>query len=189
MDHPTHRITDILLDLEPGDARAVELLVPVVYDELHALAHRQLRREAGHTLSTTALVHEAYLKLVDQTRVAWQNRAHFLAAAAQAMRRILLDHARAQRRVKRGGGRVRVTLDPENVPVAEAAEELLELEDALARLASRNPRLCDVVVYRFYGGMSEEETAAALAVSERTVRRDWLKAKGWLYNELYGTPS
>lgn len=182
---PRDRITALLLELERGDARAADHLVPLVYDELRRIASRQLRRESeGHTLSPTALVHEAYLRLVDQTRVQWVNRAQFFAVAARLMRRVLLDHARRVGAAKRGGGWKRMELEGADIAVEERAAELIALDDALEKLAALNPRLSQVVECRFFGGMTEEETAAALGVTDRTVRRDWIKAKGWLHEAL-----
>jgi len=182
---PRDRITALLLELERGDARAADHLVPLVYDELRRIASRQLRREAeGHTLSPTALVHEAYLRLVDQTRVQWVNRAQFFAVAARLMRRVLLDHARRVGAAKRGGGWKRMELEGAEIAVEERAAELIALDDALEKLAALNPRLSQVVECRFFGGMTEEETAAALGVTDRTVRRDWIKAKGFLHQAL-----
>ncbi|AHG88776.1 RNA polymerase sigma factor [Gemmatirosa kalamazoonensis] len=167
----------------------VEQLTPVLYDELRRVAHRQLRRErAGHTLGTTALVHEAYLKLADQTRASFADRAHFLATAAVAMRRVLVDHARGRAREKRGGARLPVTLDEEialGTGAVGSCDALLELDDALARLGDVEPRLARVVECRFFGGLTDAETAVALGVTERTVRRDWVKARGWLYQALH----
>jgi RNA polymerase sigma factor (TIGR02999 family) len=180
------RITGILLEWgAPGEQRPLDRLLPLVYDELHRIAHRQLRRErTGHTLSTTALVHEAYLRLVDQTRARWVDRAHFFAVAAGVMRRILVDYARRFRAAKRGGDAQRVDLDVAEMPLDERSEMLITLDEALGRLAELNPRLSQVVEYRFFGGMTEEETAEALGVTERTVRRDWMKAKAWLSREM-----
>lgn len=158
--------------------------MPLLYEELKGVARRRLRAEAAGTLDTTALVHETYLKLVDQTRVEWQDRAHFFAVAARAMRRILVDHARRRGRAKRGGGRRRVPLDATALSVEENPEALLELEQALARLEDLNERLCRVVECRFFAGLTAEETAQALGISLRTVRRDWVKAKGFLYTQL-----
>lgn len=186
-DESRGRITELLLDLGRGDERAADVLVPLVYDELRRIASRQLSREsAGHTLTPTGLVHEAYLRLVDQTRAQWVNRAQFFAVAARLMRRILVDHARKVRAGKRGGGWERLALEDAEIPVEERAAELIALDDALERLAALNPRLSQVVECRFFGGMTEEETAAALGVTDRTVRRDWVKAKGWLHQELPG---
>jgi RNA polymerase sigma factor (TIGR02999 family) len=167
----------------------MDRLMPLVYDQLRRMAHRQLAVEpAGHTLTTTALVHEAYLKLVNQTRAHWQDRAHFFAIAARALRRILIDYARRHRAARRGGGQdgppARVSLDSVELPVAERADALLALDEALDRLAQLDARLALVVECRFFAGLSEAETAAALDVSQRTVARQWVLAKGWLYQEL-----
>ena len=180
------RITNILLDWgTPGEQRPMDRLLPLVYDELRRVAHRQLGRErAGHTLSTTALVHEAYLRLVDQTRARWVDRAHFFAVASGVMRRILVDYARRFRAAKRGGDAQHVDLDRAEVSLEQRSELLIDLDEALGRLAALNPRLSQVVEYRFFGGMTEEETAEALGVTDRTVRRDWIKAKAWLSREL-----
>ena len=151
------------------------------------MEHRQLAHERpGHTLETGALVHETYLKLVDQTRVEWRDRAHFFRVAAWAMRRILVDYARKYRALRRGGGRQPVTLDEEEAGLAERGETLIALNDALDRLAKLNQRLSQVVECRYFGGLTEEETAEALGVTTRTVQRDWAKARGWLYLELRG---
>jgi RNA polymerase sigma factor (TIGR02999 family) len=167
------------------DAAAAERLLPLVYEELRRLAHRQLLAErSDHTLNTTGLVHEAYLRLAVPAGVQWADRAHFFAVAARAMRRVLIDHARRYHAFKRGGSRVRVALDQANLAVEERAEGLLALDEALSRLAALDSRQSRVVECRFFGGMSEEETAAALGVTARTVRRDWVKARGWLYQEL-----
>jgi RNA polymerase sigma factor (TIGR02999 family) len=180
-------VTDLLEALRAGDNGAIDRLFPLVYDELRRIAHRHVRKEAvGRTLNTTALVHEAYLKLVDGTRVAWADREHFYAVAAQAMRRILVDSARARRAAKRGGERRPVPLEELSLPAEERAEVLVALDEALTRLAGFDERMARVVECRYFGGLSEEETAVALGVSVRTVRRDWVKAKGWLYRELYG---
>jgi RNA polymerase sigma factor (TIGR02999 family) len=178
-------ITDLLLQVSVGDTSAMDRLFPLVYDELRRSARRVLRREhPDHTLGTTGLVHEAYLKLVDQTRVGWRDRAHFFAVAALAMRRILVDYARRQRRAKRGGGAAVVSLDESVVSLDERAENLVALDEALTRLSELNPRLSRVVECRFFGGLTEEEIAEALGVTPRTVKRDWAKARGWLYQEL-----
>ncbi|MGE0440029.1 MAG: ECF-type sigma factor [Gemmatimonadales bacterium] len=177
---PSPDLTDSVLRLATGPA-AAEAVFPVLYEELRRLAHRVLRDErAGHTLDTTALVHETYLRLVDSTRVPWEDRSRFLALAATAMRRILIDYARARRSAKRGGNRVPVDLDRVQLSADETADALVALDDALVRLAALSPRLVQVVECRFFSGMTEEETAAALGVTDRTVRRDWIKAKGWL---------
>lgn len=175
-------ITSILLSAEAGDRAALDRLFPLVYDQLHAVAHNRLSAErADHTLNTTALVHEVYVKLVDQTRVRWHGRAHFFAVAARAMRRILVDHARRHGAARRGGERVRVPLQDAGLSLRERAETLIELDDALERLSKLDARLGQVVEYRFFGGLGEEEIAAALGVTTRTVRRDWLRARGLLY--------
>jgi RNA polymerase sigma factor (TIGR02999 family) len=178
-------ITGLLLAWRAGDRNAVDRLFPLVYDELRRIAHRQLGRErADHTLGTTALVHEAYLKLVDQTRAQLTDRAHFFAVAARAMRRILVDYARRHRALKRGGAAGRVSLSDAALVASERADTLVALDEALTRLAELDDRLSQVVECRFFGGLTEEETAEALAVTARTVRRDWVKAKGWLYQAL-----
>lgn len=178
-------MTALLHEARAGGPETLDRLFPLVYDELRRIAHRRLKTEpTGHTLNTTALVHEVYLKLVDQTRVEWQDRAHFLAVASMAMRRILVDHARKHRALKRGGQRKRVPLDAADLSVEERADTLIELDQALGRLSQIDERVTRVVVCRFFGGMTEEETAAALGVTSRTVRSDWVKAKGLLYLEL-----
>lgn len=180
-----HDVTALLQDLR-GDDRLVDAILPLVYDELRAIAHRQLRREwSAPTLSTTALVHEAYVRLVDQTCVGWEDRAHFYAVAARAMRRILIDRARRRSALKRGGSARPLSLDEAQVAVDEQADLLLSIDDALTRLGALRERLAQVVEMRFFGGMTEEETAEALGLSVRTVRRDWVTARAWLYKELY----
>ena len=180
-------ITDLLLDLRSGDRLAVDRLLPLVYEELRGIAHRlMLRERTGHTLSTTALVHETYLRLVDQQRVDWADRGHFFAIAATAMRRVLVDYARRHTAAKRDAG-VRVTLEDAPAVADERAGELLAVDEALTRLATMNERLAQVVECRFFGGLTAEETAAALQVTTRTVERDWAKAKMWLYQELKST--
>ena len=178
-------VTALLRDAKAGDRATIDRLFPLVYEELRRIARNRLRGEVtGHTLNTTALVHEAYLKLVDQTRADWRNRAHFLAVASMAMRRILIDHARRHRASKRGGERTRVPLDAANLSVEERAETLVALDEALTRLAETDERLARVVECRFFGGMTEEETAEALGVTSRTVRSDWATAKGLLHLSL-----
>jgi RNA polymerase sigma-70 factor, ECF subfamily len=180
------RITDLLLQIRGGSPEAMDQLFQAVYGELRRIAGRQLQGERpGHTLGTTGVVHETYLKLADQTRVQWQDRSHFYKVAAVAMRRILVDYARRHRAKRRGGEAQRVTLD-ENATAAERGETLLALDEALERLAGLNPRLSQVVECRYFGGLTEEETAEALGVTLRTVQRDWAKARGWLYLELAG---
>lgn len=169
-----------------GDQRALDRLTPIVYDELHRLAHRYLRRErAGHSLQTTALVNEAYVRLVDYKRMQWHDRAHFLAVSAQAMRRILVDHAR-RRNVKRGADAEHVSLDAEAVVCGDRSHDFVSLDDALTELARRSPRKASVVELRFFGGLSVEETAEVLHVAPITVMREWKSAKAWLYRELAG---
>jgi RNA polymerase sigma factor (TIGR02999 family) len=183
-------ITEALVALRDRTPDAMDQLLPLVYDRLRGMAHRQLKAEpAGHTLSTTALVHEAYLRLVDQTRTEWQDRSHFFAVASRAMRRILVDYARRHRAARRGGqpdGRTPtpISLDEVELPVAERAEALLALDDALDRLAQLDDRMVRVVELRFFAGLTEAEAATALGVSQRTVAREWAVAKGWLYQEL-----
>jgi RNA polymerase sigma factor (TIGR02999 family) len=180
-----HEVTQILREWSGGDQRAPERLMPFVYDELRRLARAFLARErGGHTLQPTALVHEAYVRLVDQTRVDWQNRAHFYAIASRMMRRVLIDHARAHVTDKRGGAAVHLSLEDVQVSVEERAASLVALDEALARLALVDERKSRVVEMRFFGGMSDEEIAEVLGVTTRTVLRDWKKARLWLYREL-----
>jgi len=182
----SHDVTALLLKAGEGDPGVLEQVFPLVYEELRRLAHRQLRHEPeGHTLCTTGLVHEAYLKLVDQTRSEWTSRAHFLAVASIAMRRIVVDYARRHRSAKRGGLLRRIPLESLDLVAEERAELLVELDDALRRLAELDPRQARVVECRFFGGMSEEETAEALGIGLRTAKRDWAKARSWLYQEIY----
>ncbi|HSA57773.1 MAG TPA: ECF-type sigma factor [Gemmatimonadaceae bacterium] len=170
---------DVLTELRTGGPQSLDRLFPLVYTELRAIARRQLgvRKDAEATLSTTALVHDAYLKLVDQSRAEWKDRAHFLAVASIAMRHVLVDRARARNATKRGGGQQRITLDEESISVDHQADALLQLNDALDQLARLEPRLARVVDCRFFGGLSEEEIAEALSVTVRTVQRDWAKAR------------
>lgn len=170
-----------------ADPDAADAMFPLVYEELRRMARRALDGEqTGHTLDTTALVHEAYLRLVDSTRVPWEDRSRFLAVAATAMRHILIDYARRRRAVKRGQAPTAVDLDKVQLSTADSVETLVAIDDALTRLAALAPRLVQVVECRFFIGMTEEETAAALGVTARTVRRDWLKAKGWLAAVMSG---
>ncbi len=188
-------ITGLLLDAAKGNRLAFDRLVPLVYDELRGIAHGRLRLERpGHTLNTTALVHEAWLKLAGQTRVAWQNRSHFFAVASEAMRRILIDYAKQRRAGKRGDGAIHLPLeDAELVPDAwlsdADAEELIAMDDALRRLAEFNPRGSRIVQYRFFGGMAEAEVAEVMGISERSVRRSWTIARAWLRRELGDLPA
>ncbi len=177
-------VTQLLLAWSDGDREALEKLTPLVYGELKKLAEIYLRRErAGDSLQPTALAHEAYIKLIDQRNVRWQNRAHFFGIAAQAMRRILVDHARARLAEKRGSG-LAVSLD-EAIDVSDQnADQLLALDEALKTLAELDPQQSRVVELRYFGGMTLEETAEALGVSRATVIREWRMAKAWLYGEL-----
>ena len=169
---------DVTGDLRAGSREAIDRLVPLVYNELRQIAHRHLSaRRDGATLNTTALVNEAYLKLVDQSRAQLDDRVHFLAVAALAMRHILIDRAKARRSVKRGGDRRRVTLDDTAIDPDDAPDALLQINDALDRVATIDSRLARVVEYRFFGGLSTEEIAGALGITERTVERDWIKAR------------
>jgi RNA polymerase sigma factor (TIGR02999 family) len=178
------QITDLLLQIRGGSPVAMDRLFHVVYADLHRIASRQLRGERpGHSLGTTGLVHETYLRLADRAGVDWQDRAHFYRVAACAMRRILVDYARRYRAQRRGGGLRRVPLD-EEAAAGERGETLLALDEALERLAGLNPRMSQVVECRYFGGLTEEETAQALEVPLRTVQRDWAKARGLLYREL-----
>ena len=178
-------VTQLLLDWSGGDHAALDRLMPLVYDELRHLASRFLRRERpGHTLQTTALVHEAYLRLVNQKQVNWQNRAHFFAIAAQLMRRIVIDHARAQNYAKRGGGALTLSLDEAATLTAERAAELIALDDALVTLAANNTRRSRIVELKFFGGLTTDETAFVLELSTRTVEREWNLAQAWLYREM-----
>ena len=167
------------------DASELERLVPVVYDELRRIAHRQLRGErSDHTLDTTGLVHEAYLKLSRLERIEWRDRGHFLAAAAGVMRRVLVDYAVARKAGKRGSGRQRVPLDEVFILADDRAEELLALDEALERLARESERAARIVEWRFFAGMSVEETADVLGISPATVKREWALARAWLTREL-----
>jgi RNA polymerase sigma factor (TIGR02999 family) len=181
-------VTGLLRAWGAGDEAALEALLPVVYAELRRQADRAMRREsAGHTLQTTALVHEAYLRLVDQGRAEWQNRAQFFGVAAQLMRRILVDHARGRLADKRGGGAQRITLGHADVAAPTARDDevdLLALHEALTRLAAMDPRQARVVELRYFGGLTIEETAAALDISVATVKREWAVARAWLRREL-----
>jgi RNA polymerase sigma factor (TIGR02999 family) len=185
MDCPQADVTALLSELTQGNQEAAEKLIPVVYDELKRLARAYMRRERpDHTLQTTALVHEAYLKLVRQQAVNWQGRSHFFGIAAQLMRRILIDHARGHLRKKRGGENVVLPLDEALVFSPEHSEELVRLNDALERLSKLDPRQGKIVELRFFGGLSVEETSEFLGVSAKTVKRDWAVAKVWLHSEL-----
>jgi RNA polymerase sigma-70 factor (ECF subfamily) len=184
-DQPASSVTELLAKARSGDSSALADMFPLIYDELRRLAQLQLRREPdGHTLTPTALVHEAYMRLIDYTRTEWAGRAHFMAVAATAMRRILVDHARGHRSLKRGGGLRRVSIDAVELGTEERAELLIAIDEALERLKELEPRQAQVVECRFFGGMTEEETAAALGIGLRTVKRDWAKAKSWLHRDI-----
>ena len=179
-----NEVSVLLADWSKGDETAREKLIPLVYDELRRLAHRQMARERpGHSLQATALVNEAYMKLVNQNEVRWQNRAHFFALASQVMRHILVDYARNRHRAKRGGGQ-KVSLDEAMIASGERAAELVALDDALNELAAIDPRRSRVVELRYFGGLSVEETAEILNVSPITVMRDWNTAKAWLFRAV-----
>jgi len=183
---PPTPVTDLLLAWEQGDESALQKLIPVVTAELHRLARRYMRRERrDHTLQTTALVNEAYVRLIDVSRVRWQDRVHFFAMSARLMRRILVDHARSRQVAKRGGGARKVSFDETQVTI-ERGLDVVALDDALTALAALDHRRSQVVEMRFFAGLSVAETAEALGVSPETVMRDWRAAKAWLRRELRG---
>ena len=185
---PRQEVTQLLVEWRGGDERALERLFPLVQPELHRLAHHYMSRErAGHTLQTTAILDEAYLRLVEDTKPHWQNRSHFVAVAAQLMRRIMVDHARERRSLKRGGGVLKVTLDEAALVTEARSEELLALDAALEGLAAQDSRKSQIVELRYFGGLTVEETAEFLKLSPRTVEREWTMAKAWLYRELNAT--
>ena len=178
-------VTGLLLDWNNGDRKALDHLMPLVYGELRRLAGRYMRSEnVGHTLQPTALVHDAYLRLVDQTRVNWQNRAQFFGVAATVIRRLLVDHARTRHRLKRGGGALKVTLSPDVAAPESRNFNLVALDDALERLAAMDAQQSRIIELRFFGGLSIEETAEALGISPATVKREWAMARAWLYREM-----
>jgi RNA polymerase sigma factor (TIGR02999 family) len=182
---PRSDVTELLLAWNTGDRTALERLMPLVYQELRRLAGGYMRSEnPGHSLQATALVNEAYIRLVDQQRVDWKNRAHFFGAAAQIIRRVLVDHARTRGRLKRGGDEVRVTFDEESAPRSEVQWDLIALDDALNQLAKLDPQQARVVELRYFTGLSIEETAEALGISPATVKRDWATARAWLFREM-----
>jgi RNA polymerase sigma-70 factor (ECF subfamily) len=182
----TGEITEMLAEVRGGSQQAIERLIPIVYEELRRLAGYYMRQERpDHTLQATALVHEAYLRLAGQQSQDWQNRAHFFAVAAQVMRNLLVDHARARQRDKRGGGHV-VPLDDALTLVAAASDDVLAIDGALASLFRIAPRPARIVELRYFGGLNVEEIAAVLGISDRTVRREWQMAKAWLYAEVRG---
>ena len=185
-----HEVTQLLGEWSGGDERALEKLVPLVEPELHRLAHYYMSRERpGHTLQTTAILNEAYLRLVDNTKPLWQNRTHFIAVAAQLMRRIMVDHARGRSSLKRGGDAIKVTLDDAAIVMESRSDELLALDEALQELAAQDPRKSQIVELRYFGGLTVEETAEFLKMSHRTVEREWTMAKAWLYRALSGEES
>ena len=187
-DQQPHTSVTMLLDrARSGDSTALADVFPLIYDELRRLAQLQLQREPdGHTLTPTALVHEAYMRLIDYSRMEWTGRAHFMAVAATAMRRILVDHARGHRSAKRGGMLKRISIDDVELGTEDRAELLIAIDDALGRLKEIDARQAQVVECRFFGGMTEEETAEALGIGLRTAKRDWAKAKVWLHREIEG---
>jgi RNA polymerase sigma factor (TIGR02999 family) len=179
-------VTQLLADWSHGDEAALQKLTPLVYEELRRLAHRYMEGQpSDHTLQTTVLVHEAYLRLVDQDAPTFTNRSHFFAVAAKAMRQILVDHARSQQRQKRGAGASKVELDETAMISPEQSGEILDLNDALERLASLDSRAAQGVELRYFGGLNQDEIAEVLKVSTVTVRRDWVFARAWLYKELH----
>jgi len=178
-------ITELLAELRAGNRSAESKLMPLIYHELRRLAARYMAQErTDHTLQPTALVHEAYLRVIDQRHVKWQNRAHFFGVAAQQMRRILVDHARAHRSKKRGGSQEKVALDEALIYSRDKSGELLAVDEALSRLAERDARQARIVELRFFVGLTEEESAEVLGISARTVKRDWNVARAWLYKEI-----
>lgn len=187
---PTHQVTRLLLAWSGGDEAAPDQLMPLVYEELRLLARGYLRQEnSDHTLQPTALVHEAYLRLVDATQINWQSRAHFYGIAARLMRRILVDHARRQAAAKRGGGARDIPLDEAGDLAQAETLDLVALDGALENLAQNYPRQCEVVELKFFGGLEMSEISEALQISERTVVRDWEFARFWLRRELKGASS
>jgi len=182
---PPQEVTQLLADWSKGDKSALDKLLPLVHAELRRIARRQMSHERpGHTLQATALINEVYLKLLGQESFEWQNRAHFFAVCAQMMRRILIDHARAHTREKRGGGAVQVSLDKAVVIASEQAEHLLALDEALRSLENLDAQKAKIVELRYFGGLSLEETAEVLDISPRTVRREWQRSKAWLYRMI-----
>ena len=183
-----HEITQLLAEWSNGNQTALDKLYPLVYDELHRMANRYMKRERkDHTLQTTALINEAYVRLVEQKDVHWENRAHFFAISAQIMRRILIDHARRHAYAKRGGGAQKVSLDETAIVASGPASSILLLDEALNRLTQMDPRRGQVVELRYFGGLNNEEIAGVLKISENTVTRDWNMARAWLYQELTGS--
>jgi len=189
IDNSKNQVTQLLFNLSGGNKKVADVLMPMVYKEMHQLAHMHLRGERrNHTLNATALVHEAYLKLVDQRQATWQNRAHFFAIAAQAMRRILINHANKRIAQKRGGGVIVATFNDGEVVRESRAEDLVALDAAMERLRLLNERQCKVVEYRFFAGLTQDEIAEVMHISAPTVRRDWRLARAWLSRELGEQP-
>jgi RNA polymerase sigma factor (TIGR02999 family) len=185
MDRSPAAVASLVDGARQGDEQALATLVPIVYDELRRLAASYLRRERpGQTLQATALVHDVYLRLLQDSQLSWQNRAHFFGIAARSMRQILIERARARHAAKRGGDRVRVTFDPGLIVAAPDSIDFEALDDALTRLAAQDPELARVVEVRFFGGLSIEETAEAMGISPATVKRRWTLAKAWLARDL-----
>ena len=189
MDTPSvspHRVTQLLADWSHGDNAALTELTPLVYEELRRLAHRKMTgQRPNHTLQTTALVNEAYLRLADQTNPNWQSRAHFFAVAARAMRQIVVDYARSYRSQKRGGGALKIELDEAAIVSPEESRAIVDLHEALERLSTLDSRKAQVVELKYFGGLNHDEIAEVLKTSTMTVRRDWMFAKTWLYDELH----
>jgi RNA polymerase sigma factor (TIGR02999 family) len=182
---PQHQVTQLLADWRGGNAEALEKLIPLVQPELHRLASHYMRRERqGHTLQTTALINEAYLRLVDKTHPQWADSAHFFAVAGQLMRRVMVDHARQRQALKRGAAPVQVTLDETALVSESRAAELIALDEALDRLAKLDPRMCQIVEMRYFGGLTIAEVAEVLKLHPSTVKNEWKAAKAWLYAAL-----
>ena len=180
-----HRVTQLLAEWSDGDNAALVELTPLVYEELRRLAHHFMEgQRPDHTLQTTALVDEAYLRMADQTKPSWQNRAHFFAVAARAMRQILVNYARSKRAQKRGGGALKVELDEAAIVSPDQSQAIVDLHEALERLGTLDSRKARVVELKYFGGLNHDEIAEVMKVSAVTVRRDWVFAKAWLYNEL-----
>jgi RNA polymerase sigma factor (TIGR02999 family) len=185
MTQDSHEVTQLLIQWSNGDKAALDKLMPLIYAELRQLARHYMKSErSGHTLQTTALVNEAYLRLINRKQVHWQNRSHFFAIAAQLMRSILVDHARSHAYAKRGGGARKIALDDAMVVSQQRATEVVALDDALKRLAEIDPQQSRIVELRFFGGLTIEETAEVLRLSPATIKREWGTAKAWLYHEL-----
>jgi len=186
---PPHRVTQLLAQWSHGDNAALTELTPLVYEELRRLAHHFMQgQRPDHTLQTTALVDEAYLRLADQTNPSWQNRAHFFAVAARAMRQILVNYAKSSRAQKRGGGALKVELEEAAIVSPEQSKAIVDLHEALERLGTLDSRKARVVELKYFGGLNHDEIAEVMKISTVTVRRDWVFAKAWLYDELHNAP-